>query len=63
MLKNCVKILIIKIKLGFKATLVQDENKLFEILNTLDKESIIAFDTETTGLDTKEAKIVGFSFA
>ncbi|EOZ5440622.1 DNA polymerase, partial [Campylobacter jejuni] len=46
----------------FKATLVQDENKLFEILNTLDKESIIAFDTETTGLDTKEAKIVGFSF-
>ncbi|HEG1301600.1 TPA: DNA polymerase I, partial [Campylobacter jejuni] len=39
-----------------------DENKLFEILNTLDKESIIAFDTETTGLDTKEAKIVGFSF-
>ncbi|EAK8717808.1 DNA polymerase I [Campylobacter jejuni] len=48
--------------LGFKATLVQDENKLFEILNTLDKESIIAFDTETTGLDTKEAKIVGFSF-
>ncbi|ECC0017741.1 DNA polymerase I, partial [Campylobacter jejuni] len=48
--------------LGFKATLIQDENKLFEILNTLDKESIIAFDTETTGLDTKEAKIVGFSF-
>ncbi len=48
--------------LGFKATLVQDENKLFEILNTLNKESIIAFDTETTGLDTKEAKIVGFSF-
>ncbi|EKB1133160.1 DNA polymerase I, partial [Campylobacter jejuni] len=44
------------------ATLIQDENKLFEILNTLDKESIIAFDTETTGLDTKEAKIVGFSF-
>ncbi|HEF3114975.1 TPA: DNA polymerase I [Campylobacter jejuni] len=48
--------------LGFKATLIQDEDKLFEILNTLDKESIIAFDTETTGLDTKEAKIVGFSF-
>jgi len=48
--------------LGFKATLIQDENKLFEILNTLDKESIIAFDTETTGVDAKEAKIVGFSF-
>lgn len=48
--------------LGFKATLIQDENKLFEILNSLPKDSIIAFDTETTGLDTKEAKIVGFSF-
>lgn len=48
--------------LGFKATLIQDENKLFKILNSLPKDSIIAFDTETTGLDTKEAKIVGFSF-
>lgn len=48
--------------LGFKATLIQDENKLFEILNSLPKDSIIAFDTETTGLDTKKAKIVGFSF-
>ncbi|MBM0636787.1 DNA polymerase I [Campylobacter sp. VicNov18] len=46
----------------FKAILIQDEKELFQILNTLDKESIIAFDTETTGLDTKEAKIVGFSF-
>ncbi|MCW1360424.1 DNA polymerase I [Campylobacter sp. CCS1377] len=48
--------------LGFKATLIQDENRLFEILNSLPKDSIIAFDTETTGLDTKKAKIVGFSF-
>lgn len=48
--------------LGFKATLIQDKNKLFKILNSLPKDSIIAFDTETTGLDTKEAKIVGFSF-
>lgn len=48
--------------LGFKATLIQDENKLFKILNSLPKDSIIAFDTETTGLDTKEVKIVGFSF-
>lgn len=47
---------------NFKTTLIQDENKLFNILNSLDKESIIAFDTETTGLNTKEAKIVGFSF-
>lgn len=48
--------------LGFKATLIQDENQLFEILNSLDQESIIAFDTETTSIDAKEAKIVGFSF-
>ncbi|EPN1353211.1 DNA polymerase, partial [Campylobacter coli] len=48
--------------LGFKATLIQDEDKLFEILNSLEQESIIAFDTETTSIDTKEAKIVGFSF-
>ncbi|MBZ7960927.1 DNA polymerase I [Campylobacter molothri] len=49
-------------KLDFKAKLILNENKLFDILNSLDQESIIAFDTETTGLDTKEAKIVGFSF-
>ncbi|MCR2064620.1 DNA polymerase I [Campylobacter helveticus] len=48
--------------LGFKATLIVDENILFEKLENLESESIIAFDTETTGLDVKEAKIVGFSF-
>ncbi|MBK1991722.1 DNA polymerase I [Campylobacter sp. 2018MI35] len=48
--------------LNFKTTLILDENQLFNILENLDKESIIAFDTETTGLDTKKAKIVGFSF-
>ena len=47
---------------GFKATLIVDENILFEKLENLESESIIAFDTETTGLDVKEAKIVGFSF-
>jgi len=46
---------------AFKATLLTDEVKIFELLE-LEKESIIAFDTETTGLDVKEAKIVGFSF-
>lgn len=48
--------------LNFKTTLILDENKLFNILENLDQESIIAFDTETTDLDTKKAKIVGFSF-
>lgn len=50
------------LNLGFKARLIVDENELFEILQNLDKESIIAFDTETTGLDSKSAQIVGFSF-
>lgn len=48
--------------LGFKATLILDENTLFRKLESLEKESIIAFDTETTGLNVREAKIVGFSF-
>lgn len=36
--------------------------KLFEILNTIPKNSLVAFDTETTGIDAKKANIVGFSF-
>lgn len=47
---------------SFKARLVLNEDELFEFLNDLPQEGIIAFDTETTGLDVKEAKIVGFSF-
>lgn len=47
----------------FKSTVLDDSQKLFEMLNKLDKETVVAFDTETTGLDTKNAKIVGFSFA
>lgn len=48
---------------NYKSILINDENKLFEILEKLDKNTVIAFDTETTGLDSKTAKIVGFSFA
>ncbi|EAJ0326090.1 DNA polymerase I [Campylobacter lari] len=48
--------------LGFNARLILDEKELFDILEKIDDQSIVAFDTETTGLDTKEAKIVGFSF-
>lgn len=49
-------------QMSFEAVLLNDENKLFELLNSLEKNTPIAFDTETTGLDTKKAKIVGFSF-
>ena len=48
--------------LGFKATLITSENELFELLQALDESTIIAFDTETMGLET-DTKIVGFSFA
>ena len=48
--------------LGFKATLITDENELFSLLQGLDESTLIAFDTETTGLEAS-ASIVGFSFA
>jgi len=42
--------------------LLNDSKKLFEIVNSIPAKSLIAFDTETTSLETKEADIVGFSF-
>ena len=49
--------------INFESILINNESKLFEIINAMPKESIVAFDTETTNLDTKKAKIVGFSFS
>ena len=46
----------------FKATLITDEKELYRILDSYDKDTIIAFDTETTGLDYDKDKLVGFSF-
>lgn len=48
--------------LNFKATLISDKDELFALLQNLDENTIIAFDTETTGLEAS-ADIVGFSFA
>ena len=48
--------------LSFKAITLDTKEKLDAILDTLNKDTIVAFDTETTGLDTKVAKMVGFSF-
>jgi len=42
--------------------LLNQSSKLFEVLNTIPKNSLVAFDTETTGIDAKKANIVGFSF-
>lgn len=48
--------------LQFETQLVTDALKLQEILASLTEESIVAFDTETTGLDYQKDKLVGFSF-
>lgn len=42
--------------------LLNDSKKLFEVINSIPKNSLVAFDTETTGLDSATASIVGFSF-
>jgi DNA polymerase-1 len=46
----------------FKATTLDTKEKLFNVLNNITPETIIAFDTETTGLDDKTDTLVGFSF-
>jgi DNA polymerase I len=43
--------------------LLNDEKELFKVLNQIPKDSIVAFDTETTSVDTINAQIVGFSFS
>ncbi len=42
--------------------LLNDTKKLFETLHSIPKNSLVAFDTETTAIDAKKANIVGFSF-
>ena len=49
-------------KLDFKATLITDEKELLKVLETLNEDTIVAFDTETTGLEYDNDKLVGFSF-
>ena len=48
--------------LAFEAITLNSKEKLDAVINNIDKDSIVAFDIETTGLDTKVAKMVGFSF-
>ncbi|MGP1485228.1 MAG: DNA polymerase I [Campylobacter sp.] len=49
-------------KLGFNARLLLDETEIERILESVDSETIVAFDTETTDVDTQNARLVGFSF-
>ena len=48
--------------LAFEAVTLDTPEALFAIVDTLGKESLVAFDTETTGLDTRHDTLVGFSF-
>jgi len=47
----------------FEPILLDTKEKLFSVTDKLTCKDIVAFDTETTGLDVRSAKIVGFSFA
>ncbi|MDD5405938.1 MAG: DNA polymerase I [Sulfurovaceae bacterium] len=46
----------------FEAITLDTTDKLEAIISKFTSDTIIAFDTETTDLDTKEASLVGFSF-
>ncbi|WP_152183788.1 DNA polymerase I [Sulfurimonas indica] len=46
----------------YTAKLLTNRDELFKVLDGLDKDTLIAFDTETTGLDYEKDKLVGFSF-
>jgi DNA polymerase-1 len=50
-------------KLSFEAITLDNKEALFGVIDTIDQDSLVAFDIETTGLDTKRDKLVGFSFA
>jgi len=51
-----------KEKLKFESILLNDEKELMKLVNSISKDSIVAFDTETTDVDVVNANIVGFSF-
>ena len=48
--------------LEFEAVTLDTKEKLEAVIADIGSDSIVAFDTETTGLDTKKDRMVGFSF-
>ena len=50
-------------KLDLNTNLITDEKELMALVNGLKADDIVAFDTETTGLDHAKDHLVGFSFA
>ena len=51
------------LELDFEHITLNTKEKLFEVVDNIPKDAIVAFDTETTGLDTKIVDMVGFSFS
>lgn len=60
--KQDVEALHVEKNLEFKATLLTDEKELKRVISSIKEDTIVAFDTETTGLDYDKDKLVGFSF-
>ena len=52
----------LKKELKTEYILLNDEKKLLEIVSSIPEIAIVAFDTETTDLDVKNASLVGFFF-
>jgi len=49
--------------LHFEAITLDSNEKINEVIASITTDPIVAFDTETTGLDTRLESLVGFSFA
>jgi len=47
----------------YSSILLDDSKKLFDVIDKIPSSSIVALDTETTGLDVYKDTLVGFSFA
>ncbi len=48
---------------SFTPNLIDNEDELFKIIESIESGRVVAFDTETTSLNPLRAKIVGFSFS
>ena len=51
-----------KKEFAYEPIMLSDEDELLRLVGDIDEQTIVSFDTETTSVDSKNAKIVGFSF-
>jgi len=49
--------------LSFETKLITDEKELMQLVGSISPDDLVAFDTETTGLEHEKEHMVGFSFA